>query len=49
LKEAELVRMRREGQQIFYALNTTVLEDLLTRIWDHLGLKNTNAEGEESP
>jgi ArsR family transcriptional regulator, arsenate/arsenite/antimonite-responsive transcriptional repressor len=41
LKEADLVRSRRDGQQIYYSLNTTVLEDVLTRLWDHLGLKNT--------
>ena len=40
LKEAGLIRSRREGQQIFYALDTTVLEDVLTRLWDHLGLKD---------
>lgn len=28
LKEAGLVKSRREGQQIFYSLNTTVLEDV---------------------
>jgi ArsR family transcriptional regulator, arsenate/arsenite/antimonite-responsive transcriptional repressor len=42
LKEADLVRSRRDGQQIYYSLNTTVLEDVLTRLWDHLGLKNSN-------
>ena len=41
LKEAELIRSRRDGQQIFYSLNTTVLQDVLTRLWDHLGIKNT--------
>jgi len=40
LKEAGLIRSRREGQQIYYALDTTVLEDVLTRLWDHLGLKD---------
>jgi ArsR family transcriptional regulator, arsenate/arsenite/antimonite-responsive transcriptional repressor len=29
LKEADLVTSRREGQQIWYALNTTVLQDVL--------------------
>ena len=44
LKEADLIRSRREGQQIYYALNTTVLEDVLTRLWDHLGLKGIRRE-----
>jgi DNA-binding transcriptional ArsR family regulator len=37
LKEAGLIRSRREGQQIFYSLNTTVLEDMLTHLWDLFG------------
>ena len=41
LKEAELIHSRRDGQQIYYSLNTTVLEDVLTRLWDHLGLNNS--------
>ena len=40
LKEADLIVSRRDGQQIYYTLNTTVLEDVLTRLWDHLGLNN---------
>jgi DNA-binding transcriptional ArsR family regulator len=44
LREAELIRSRREGQQIYYALNTTVLEDMLTRLWDHLGLKDVRRD-----
>jgi DNA-binding transcriptional ArsR family regulator len=36
LKEADLVTARRDGQQIYYALNTTVVEDVLAIIWDLL-------------
>jgi DNA-binding transcriptional ArsR family regulator len=36
LKEADLVTSRREGQQIYYALNTTVVEDVLSIVWDLL-------------
>jgi len=46
LKEADLIESRRDGQQIYYSLNTTVLEDVLTRLWDHLGLKNTKGNDE---
>jgi DNA-binding transcriptional ArsR family regulator len=46
LKEADLVSSRREGQQIYYTLNTTVLEDVLTRLWDHLGLKNSEGSSQ---
>ncbi|OYV81509.1 MAG: transcriptional regulator [Planctomycetia bacterium 21-64-5] len=37
LKQADLIRSRRDGQQIFYSLNTTVLEDVLTWLWDVFG------------
>ncbi len=37
LKEADLVRSRRDGQQIVYSLNTTVVQDVLARIWDVFG------------
>ena len=34
LKQADLVAARRNGQQIYYALNTTVVEDLLAAVWE---------------
>jgi ArsR family transcriptional regulator len=47
LKEADLIRSRRDGQQIFYSLNTTVLEDVLTHLWSHLGIKDR--KGDDKP
>ena len=45
LKAADLVSTRREGQQIYYSLNTTVVQDLLTLIWDLFpGLAPRNGE-----
>ena len=43
LKEADLITSRREGQQIFYSLKTTVMQDTLTILWDMFG----RASGEE--
>ena len=34
LKEADLISARRDGQQILYSLNTTVVQDLLTMLMD---------------
>jgi DNA-binding transcriptional ArsR family regulator len=45
LKAADLIRSRRDGQQIYYALNTTVVEDLLSMIWDLF--PGDRAKGEE--
>lgn len=44
LKDADLIRSRRDGQKILYSLNTTVTQDLLTWIWDAFG-KNGNPSG----
>lgn len=37
LKEADLITSRREGQQIIYAQNATVLQEALAFMWDALG------------
>jgi len=34
LKNADLIRTRRNGQQILYSLNTTVVQDLLAHLLD---------------
>ena len=34
LKEADLITTRREGQQIWYGLNTTVVQDLMAWVMD---------------
>ncbi len=44
LKQADLIAARREGQQIYYFLNTTVVEDLLTLIWDLLADRDGRKE-----
>lgn len=37
LKEADLITSRREGQQIWYVLNTTVAQDLMAWLIDLVG------------
>jgi ArsR family transcriptional regulator len=44
LKAADLVATRRDGQQIYYSLNTTVVEDLLAIIWDLFADHRRNQE-----
>jgi ArsR family transcriptional regulator, arsenate/arsenite/antimonite-responsive transcriptional repressor len=39
LKDADLITSRREGQQIWYGLNTTVVQDLLTWAMELVGEK----------
>jgi ArsR family transcriptional regulator, arsenate/arsenite/antimonite-responsive transcriptional repressor len=47
LKEAGLVRSRREGQLIYYSLDTTVLQDVLTRAFDLFGVAPAEPTGPE--
>jgi len=50
LKEADLVTCRREGQQLFYAINTTVAEDVLAWLWELLaGHKAGDADADALP
>lgn len=49
LKDADLVTTRREGQQIYYALNTTVLQDVMARIWDLFGVEPKPSGGGAEP
>lgn len=44
LKQADLIASRRDGQQVYYFLNTTVVEDVLAIIWGLFASKN----GQES-
>ena len=48
LKEADLLTSRREGQQIWYGLNTTVVQDLLTWAMD-LIRGNGDTSKDDSP
>ena len=34
LQSADLIAARKDGRQILYALNTTVVQDLLTEVFD---------------
>jgi DNA-binding transcriptional ArsR family regulator len=47
LKEAGLIRSRREGQQIFYSLDTTVIQDVMARMWDLFGPRHAPPDGQE--
>ncbi|HEV3343642.1 MAG TPA: autorepressor SdpR family transcription factor [Pirellulales bacterium] len=52
LKQADLIESRREGQQILYSLNTTVLEDVVTWLWDVFvrdGEPSRGPNGSKSP
>ena len=45
LKQADLITSRREGQQIWYGLNTTVVQDLMTWVMDLMD--DEKAKGED--
>lgn len=47
LKNADLVFVRREGQQMFYSLNTTVFQDVLTLLFDIFPSQKINGEIEK--
>jgi ArsR family transcriptional regulator, arsenate/arsenite/antimonite-responsive transcriptional repressor len=52
LKEADLVMAERRGQVIYYSLNTTVMEDILTVLMDIFTVPktmDTKRECEEKP
>jgi DNA-binding transcriptional ArsR family regulator len=40
LRQADLIASRRDGQQIYYFLNTTVVEDLLALVWGLLARRD---------
>ncbi len=42
LKEADIIRSRREGQQIWYSVNTTVVQGVLTWAMDLMKRSNGN-------
>ncbi len=44
LKEAELIRSRRDGKQIYYTLNTTVVQDALAWFHDLFGVAEGTKE-----
>jgi DNA-binding transcriptional ArsR family regulator len=48
LKDADLVGSRKEGQQVYYFLNTTVVEDLLALVWGLFADGEGPAKGGES-
>jgi len=48
LKTADLIRSRRDGQQIVYSLNTTVVQDALTLFLDAFAKDETQESQNES-
>jgi DNA-binding transcriptional ArsR family regulator len=48
LRQAGLIGSRREGQQIIYFLNTTVMEDVLAVIWGLFSKETGDTKGGSS-
>ena len=48
LKRAELIRSRREGQQVFYTLDTTVMQDLISTLFDMFGSRRSTESDSSS-
>ena len=48
LKAAELVRCERRGQFLWYSLNTSVIEDLMTLLVDLFGSENKKKKKEKT-
>ena len=48
LKDAELIRSRRDGKQIYYTLNTTVVQDALAWFHDLFGSTSEGPKETES-
>jgi ArsR family transcriptional regulator len=49
LKEADLITSRRDGQQIWYGLNTTVVQDLMAWAMDLIRGGDEKHDGQTSP
>ena len=47
LKQAGLITARRDGQQIYYSLNTTVVQDAMTALFDLVQRAETPYEKRE--
>ena len=47
LKDADLIRSRRDGQKIVYSLNTTVAQDVVAWMWDLFGKPGNRKKGDK--
>jgi len=48
LKQAELIRGRRDGQQILYSLNTTVVQDAMALVFEVFAKESPSETHDES-